>query len=135
MSLFFNAHRVNSWIQGSNKRFYPLFGLTQLGNFTVDNPVMLSLEMFVWAFRPRITFMQCYSPFSKALISDDIFEHNPYLLTFLLGKDFIMNNKSFESIQRVIEYDKPYLLLDECCTKSIPEMHARLEIVVCNDDA
>jgi hypothetical protein len=88
---------------------------TELGNVTVKNPTCDSL-LNPWP-SPDIamTYLQIYTPFTKAF-ADMPFRDHPFLLTLMLGKEYVKRSKTFTQFFESTERDRDFLALKEAIT-------------------
>ena len=77
---------------------YPLFGLTELSNFTKDSPKVPALDAAFGNSHPRLTYCQCYSPFIEGLEKPVPLLGRPNLVTYLLGKAYISQRSCFKEV-------------------------------------
>jgi len=69
-----------------------LFGLSKIGDITVNNPTRLPFYISDL----EESAIQFYTPFIKGFLTkDDIFSDHPFLLTCILGYDFVQKNQHF----------------------------------------
>lgn len=75
---------------------YPLFGLTELGNFTAGWPKIPAMDA---AFEGHpVVFAQCYTPTVKGMENRVPLLAHPNLLTYLLGEAYVSQNARFHQV-------------------------------------
>lgn len=79
-SILWLSSEVQRVFAGRDGCNYPLFGLGEVGNYRVYNPISTALNSAVGT----ITYLQAYTPLIKALPSN-LFKECPFLITYLLG--------------------------------------------------
>ena len=90
----------------------PFFGLSEVGNVTVTKPIS-DMLLDPWLPSSRDTMSLNYIQFYiKSLYSMPFIDH-PFLLTLMLGKEYVKNNKTFERLFLSTEKDLDYLSLKE----------------------
>lgn len=58
----------------------------------------------------RVTYLQQYTPFTKAFMSEDLFKEHPFLITNLLSHDFVEKNPKFLQVYRAVDSLIDYML-------------------------
>lgn len=129
-SLFWNSDGVRAIIPGRRVVKYPFMGLGEIGNVTSTFP---SFPTSFWPGNVRddvnITYIQAYTPLVKPMESSRPFSEHPYLLTLLLGKQYIKSRKHFKYIVNATEHHKDFLQLKEAIVLNLFSAKARFELV------
>lgn len=75
-------------------------------------------------------YVQAYTPFVKALDVLKPFQSHPFLLTLLLGQDYIKTHKAFGHLLELTESMGDYIALKEAILLQLSRASARFEVVV-----
>ena len=136
-SIFWNLLSPTSLYTGQDVKKYPFFGLSQVGNVTVKTPT--NSAPFFTAWHPtaqqcsRITYVQFYSPLTKSFSSKP-FEDHPFLLTLMLGRDYVRSNSTFRKVWLAAEMDGDFTALREAIQLHLDPASARCEVVITGSD-
>ena len=107
---------------------YPLFGLTELGNFTNDSPKVPALDAAFGNSHPQVTYCQACSPFIKGLEKRVPLLGRPNLVTYLLGKAYVSQRSCFKEVWGEVSTRRTQQELREMVSATAP-LPARLELV------
>lgn len=121
----------NVLIIGREGRKYPLFGLTEIGNYRVRNPQNGVIEMAIDDPEVAVTYLQQYTPLNKPLTTQGLWKDHPFLLSYLLNLDFIQSNARFGEIWAEVDNMRDFQSLREAASNCLYPAVARLEFVVC----
>ena len=132
MSVFWDLQKAASVLRGRNVGKYPLLGLGELGNVTSSSPLLGSI-MDAWptAFRDvvLVTYAQAYTPLLKPMDSKPFADHL-FLISHLLGRNYIRSHSTFRHIAECTEGMKEYRALHEAILTMLHRAEARMEFVV-----
>lgn len=135
-STFWNLRKQTDMYTGHDVKKYPLFGLSEVGNVTVKNPTS-SILLNPWPSHirqnVRLTYVQFYTPFTKSFSCKPFVDH-PFLLTLMLGKEYVTHNPTFERFFNSTEKDLDYLSLKESILLHLSKATSRCELVVTGQD-
>ena len=133
-SLFWSRLDTAQYIIGADTKKYPLLGLSEIGNVTSLLPHHLSSLLAAWPSSARedinFTYVQAYTPFVKTLDVIKPFFSHPFLLTLLLGRDYVRRNRNFRHLVECTEGLKEYKALKEAVLLQLSQATARFEVVV-----
>ena len=131
-STFWNLRKPTGYYIGKDVKKYPPFGLFEVGNVTVKNPTHTGLLSNAWHPQVRqnirLTYSQFYTPLNKSFSSKP-FQDHPFLLTLLLGKEYVQHTPAFRSFFNSTERDSDYLSLKEFILLHLGRAHSRCEFV------
>ena len=136
-STFWNLLSTTSLYTGQDVKKYPFFGLAQLGNVTVKTPT--NSASFLTAWHPtsqqcsNITYVQFYSPLTKSFSSKP-FEDHPFLLTLMLGREYVSSSSTFRKVWLAAERDGDFTALREAIRLHLDPASARCEVVITGSD-
>lgn len=132
-SVFWDRNQTARFLRGKDVTKYPLLGLGEIGNITATLPKLQSL-LSAWPERARsniiITYAQAYTPFGK--LSEEgyrPFEDHPFLVSMLLGQNYIRNNPHFKKIAESTVKHVDINALKETIILQLSLTHARIEFV------
>ena len=132
LSLFWDLRKQTCLYSGRDVKKYPFFGFSEVGNVTVKTPDSREFAK-AWPLSCRsdikLTYVQYYTPFTKPF-SKVPFQDHPFLLTLLLGKDYVHNNALFRQLCDSTEREADFLSLKESIILHLFRARARCEIVV-----
>ena len=97
-STSWNLRKQSDLYLGADVKKYPFFGLSEVGNVTVMKPTSdMLLDPWLPSSRDTMSlnYVQFYTPFTKSLSSMPFIDHQ-FLLTLMLGKEYVKNNKTFD---------------------------------------
>lgn len=80
-----------------------MFGLSEIGNLTVENPVNGEIEMAIDDPGVHVTYLQQYTTFTKPFTSEDLFKEHPFLITNLLSLNYVERNPKFLQVYRAVD--------------------------------
>lgn len=116
MSVFWDSLTTARFLRSHKKvAKYPLMGLAEVGNVTSSCPEVICLPKLLsawtcfryqtssvlsaWPARCRreihLTYAQAYTPLTKALDNKRPFCDHPYLVSALLGREYVASTPSF----------------------------------------
>lgn len=135
-STFWNLRKQTDLYTGHDVKRYPLLGLWEVGNVTVTNPTSSTL-LNPWPSHIRqnvhLTYVQFYTPFTKSFSCKPFVDH-PFLLTLMLGKEYVAHSPTFERFFNSTEKDSDYLSLKEAILLHLSKATSRCELVVTGQD-
>ena len=108
-------------------------GLGEIGNYKCPNPHNDAIQAAIGTPFAELTYVQHYTPCTRG-VPDDFLPDHPFLLTYLLGLDFIKANKYFKRIAMAV--NKLYNI--KCLKESLVyglTSRARFEIAVTGSNA
>ena len=82
-----------------------------------------------WPDDVHLTYGQAYTPLSKAMDNKRPFCDHPYLLSALLGREYVASTQSFRHIQECTEGMKEFRFLRESIKTMLSRTEARMEFV------
>ena len=132
-SVFWSSDNTAPYLRGLSTRKYPFIGLNEVSNITSTFPAGSYLYLAL-AQRDRTVarymYSQAYTPLTKALNST-AFKNRPFLLTMLLGKEYIRQHPDLshihDSTAKLLEYQQ----IREAIVLKLAHSEARLEFVLC----
>lgn len=136
-STFWNLLSPTPLYTGRDVKKYPFFGLSQIGNITVNTPTDPTPILNAWHPNSRqsirLTYVQFYSPLTKSFSSKP-FQDHPFLVTLMLGQEYVASNPTFHKIHLATEKDADYLALKEAIILHLHQASSRFEVVVAGSD-
>lgn len=136
-STFWNLLASTSLYTGKDVKKYPLFGLHEVGNITVKSPTSPTHFLNAWQPHSRqnthLTYAQFYTPLTKSFTTKP-FQDHPFLLTLMLGQEYVQRNPTFRQFQMSTERDADYLALKEAILLHLDRASSRCELVVAGPD-
>lgn len=133
-SLFWSRVDTAQYATGRDTKKYPFMGLSEIGNITSVFPHHLSSLLAAWPGSTRaginLTYVQAYTPFVKPLDALAPFQSHPFLLTLMLGRDYVKNNNNFGNLVERTEGLADYKALKEAVILQLSRATARFEVAV-----
>lgn len=77
----------------------------------------------------KLTYLQFYTPLNKSFSSKP-FQDHPFLLTLLLGREYVQHNPVFASFFNSIDKQSDYLSLQESINLQLCRASSRCELAV-----
>lgn len=150
--LFWDRVRTRDWIRGycipcpvvkltivirvclylGSVESYPLFGLWEVGNVTVNYPRHRELQQDVGV-GGSLLYVQAYTPLAKALEDRVPLVGRPNLLTYMLGERYVSTSPKFKAVWDEVRTERTKHELLEVTHPDVP-FEARLEFVVGGSD-
>ncbi len=100
-SVLWDGSLTGDFLRGTSLKKYPVWGLYELQNLTVNYPRdHLFRDVLPRSHRDdiAITYAQAYVPFVKPLDARTPHERQPFLLSHILGKEFVARSPQFRGI-------------------------------------
>ena len=133
-SVFWSRHDTAQFLLGSDTKKYPFMGLVEIGNITSYLPHHLFSLLAAWPGNVQrginFTYAQAYTPFVKPLDILKPFKSHPFLLTLLLGRDYIRHNSNFRHLVQQTETLLDYCAMREAVLLQLSRAAARFEVAV-----
>lgn len=129
-ALFWDVEKTGDLFRGQRVHRFPFMGLTEIGNATCSYPRWPQL-LDVWDNRGiHVTHAQAYTPLVKAFGTYRPFALHPFLLSYLLGKDYVGSRREFGGVVRSTVHDLDFYMLQESLTLHLANNRARFEVAV-----
>lgn len=130
-ALFWDAERTGAHLRGQQVHRFPFMGLTEVGNTTCRYPRWPQL-LDVWDNRGvHVTHSQAYTPAVKPMGTHRPFALHPFLLSYLLGRDYVASRRElFSSVVRSTDRGLDVAMLKEALTLNLANNRARFEVAV-----
>ena len=133
LSLFWDRQETGVFLAATGRvSKYPFMGLGELGNVTARNPTGLT-TLLVGDEEDSVfvPYVQAYTPFVKPLDNGVVYRDHPFLLTYLLGREFVLANpRKFQAILDSTEKLGEFHSLAEAIRNQLGRCEARFEVVV-----
>lgn len=140
-SPFWHLDRLSTFLRGGTTQTFPFMGLTEVGNASCKSPILHALISAGWpeeaAGDIHCTYTQAYTPTvkgytpaAKGLQERKPFWAHPFLLSMLLGKDYVADRRAFRGIRESTAGDADYLQFKEAVALQVEEAKARFEVAV-----
>ena len=139
---FWRMDSTTAYLPGRRTTKYPFMGLPEIGNVTSCMPRLESLVGASWpeesADSIHPVYAQAYIPVVKAYTAygkdnkgKKPFQDHPFLLSAMLGREYISTRREFSHIRQSTEENADYLMLRESLRLQLEEdPRARFEVVV-----
>lgn len=125
-SLFWKRINTYNFLRGRDTNKY------EIGNITSKEPNLQPL-LTAWPSDMRegvtLTYAQAYTPFTKPLDNTSPFHSHPFLLTILLGREYVRSNPLFRHLYECTEELNEYLKLREAIILQLTRATGRFEVV------
>lgn len=139
-SPFWRLEQVASFL-GSGTDKFPFMGLMEIGNASCTSPRLDAMVADGWpeesaqnihptyaqAYTPTV---KAYTPAQKGMKDKKPFWAHPFLLSILLGKDYVASRKAFQGIKESTAQDADYLSFKEAVALQVEETKARFEVAI-----
>lgn len=134
-ALFWDLTRAQSCMTGKSKQVFHLMGLTELGNIACQFPRAWGISQALqncWSEPSSIvlTFAQMYTPSISPVGKYQPFLLHPFLLSFILGRQYVSTKPSMKALRESTEQELDYRILMEAVVRQLSNSHARFEVVV-----
>ena len=134
-TVFWQTWPTFDFLRGQNTRKYPVLGLEEISNVTSTSPrdsdLLAALNR-----RDRdavhITYAQAYTPFTKPLETSTPLSNQPFLLSLLLGKDFIFRQPNLLRVYNSTHNLYELLQLIEAAFLHLSKAEGWLQLVLCS---
>ena len=133
-AVFWDLEKLRVCMTGERKSYFTFMGLTELGNFNCHFPRLWGLAQCIhncWrdTSRVQLTFAQAYTPSVNAVGHYMPFMLHPYLLSFLLGRQYVAGKRELRAIQDSTANELDYRILTEALVQQLSASRARFEVV------
>ena len=129
-SVFWHATEIAIFLRGKRVVKYPFMGLSEIGNVSSSFPRELELKN-AWPRQSRddihLTHAQAYTPLIKPMDTSTPFHDHPFLISFLLGREYVKTHKEFQHIVECTEGKKEYSALREAIILKLSRAVARYD--------
>ena len=131
-SVFWGTERTSAYLSGARTQKHPIFGLYQIANVTSVEPRNLS-HLIPPTDDTTITYAQAYTPFTKGLCGQRPFIDHPFLLTYILGKEYIKATPRMRQLYESTILDRDYAQIVESIILNLYNSLARIEVVLSSE--
>ena len=128
-SVFWGTERTSAYLSGARTQKHPIFGLYQIANITSAMPRNLT-HLILPTDDTTITYAQAYTPFTKGLCGQRPFIDHPFLLTYILGKEYIEAAPHMHQLYESTILDRDYSQIRESIIFNLYNSVARIEVVL-----
>ncbi len=131
-SVFWDREKTAVYLRGKKVAKYPLMGLGEIGNITSKLPRSARL-LSAWPRAARndvdLAYIQAYTPLTNAMETTRPFADHPFLLSYLLGRDYIHTHKEFAFVEECLK-GREYRGMQEAMMLQLRRSSGRFELVV-----
>ena len=133
-SVFWRPDPTSQFFHGKITKF-PVFGLYEIANITSRKPTGLN-HIFPPPHRDNVevTYAQAYTPSVKSLGRDRPFVDHPFLLCYILGKEYVQHSRHLEKLRHSVINELDCYELLEMVTLNLFQAKARLEVVITSNE-